>query len=108
MIDVADLRKRRFGALTLKQRIRNFRHMLRYPEDRAALKNFGVERTLRRLSGICFQIRHPENQDTIIALVAERPDHWRLRERFWHDILAFYHHRQIVIGPHISVEAQVR
>ena len=44
LIDVADLRKRRFGALTLRQRIRNFRHMLRYPEDRAALKNFGVER----------------------------------------------------------------
>lgn len=44
LIDVADMRERLFGALTLKQRIRNFRHMLRYADDRKSLAGYGVER----------------------------------------------------------------
>lgn len=43
LIDVADLRKRWFGALTTSQRLRNFQHMLRYPEDCDALRAFGKE-----------------------------------------------------------------
>lgn len=46
LIDVADMRKRPLGALTLGQRSRNFRHMLRYAEDRDALAAYGVERFL--------------------------------------------------------------
>lgn len=46
LIDVADIRKRALGALTLGQRSRNFRHMLRYAEDRSALIAYGVERFL--------------------------------------------------------------
>lgn len=47
LIDVADLRMRRWGALTMSQRQRNFRHMLRYPEDRIALHRFGVKRFMK-------------------------------------------------------------
>lgn len=47
LIDVADLRARRFGilrgALRSTQRMRNFRHMLRYETDRAALRTLGTE-----------------------------------------------------------------
>lgn len=44
LIDVADMRKPLWGALTLKQRLRNFRHMLRYAEDCRLLAAYGVSR----------------------------------------------------------------
>jgi len=44
LIDVADMRKRLFGASTLRQRVRNFRHMLRYAEDCQVLVAYGIER----------------------------------------------------------------
>ncbi len=43
LIDVSEVRISR-ASLTVRKRIRNFRHMLRYPEDRAALYGFGMDR----------------------------------------------------------------
>lgn len=45
LIDVADM-SFRAGPLTLRQRERNFAHMLRYREDRQALQAYGWERFL--------------------------------------------------------------
>ena len=41
LIDIADLGFRRFGALSISQRIRNFHHMDRNPSDRQALAGAG-------------------------------------------------------------------
>ena len=43
LIDVADMRTRRFGSLRIGQRMRNFRHMLRYEVDRASLRELGTQ-----------------------------------------------------------------
>lgn len=48
LIDVADMRVRRCGALTPRQRARNFRHMLRYETDRATLVRHGIDRFVAR------------------------------------------------------------
>jgi hypothetical protein len=42
LIDVADLRFR-YGALSPGQRARNFRHLLRRPEQRAVFERFGIK-----------------------------------------------------------------
>jgi hypothetical protein len=47
LVDIADINYRYFGALTPRQRIRNFIHMSRYEQDRRALKNFGIDRFVK-------------------------------------------------------------
>jgi tRNA A-37 threonylcarbamoyl transferase component Bud32 len=42
LIDVADMRKRLWGALNVPQRVRNFQHMLRYEVDRYAMLELGI------------------------------------------------------------------
>jgi hypothetical protein len=44
LIDIADMRYHRFGSLLPWQRLRNFRHMLRYSQDMQFLEEFGVDR----------------------------------------------------------------
>lgn len=46
IIDIADMRFRWWGALWPWQRVRNFRHICRSPQDRAALNGFGGQRFL--------------------------------------------------------------
>lgn len=43
LIDVADMRILN-GPLTANMRVRNFKHLLRYDEDRSAIEKFGIER----------------------------------------------------------------
>lgn len=45
LIDVADM-KIKASSLSVHERVRNFQHMLRYDEDQAALKRYGVKRFL--------------------------------------------------------------
>jgi serine/threonine protein kinase len=44
IIDIADMRFRWRGGLWPWQRVRNFRHICRYPQDRAVLTDFGGQR----------------------------------------------------------------
>lgn len=47
LIDVADIRRRPFGSLSIGQRLRNFGHMLRYAKDRQILLDYGIDRFLQ-------------------------------------------------------------
>jgi len=43
LIDIGDMRFNFFRGLTLRQRLRNFRHMCRYENDTRALSEFGMQ-----------------------------------------------------------------
>jgi len=43
LIDIADLKTKR-GPLTVKERVRNFRHMTRYVQDKQFIDRYGAER----------------------------------------------------------------
>lgn len=44
LIDIADMSFTFFGGLTLWQRLRNYKHMCRYPQDLKFLEKFGADR----------------------------------------------------------------
>ena len=46
LIDIADLTVRRWGSLTVRQRVRNFRHLTRHATDRRWIKAFPQKRFL--------------------------------------------------------------